>query len=70
MALFSAVQQNGSEDGGGQDQAASEQERGGRQADATRHCSSSSVWSRCHCSYQGNTKPYITLLCFILTVQK
>jgi len=56
VVVFSTVQQNGSEDGGGQDQAAAEQERGRSQADATRHCSSSSVRSRCHGSYQGNTK--------------
>jgi len=49
------LQQNGSEDGGGEDQAAAEQERGGREADATRHCPSSPVWSRRHRSHQGNT---------------
>jgi len=65
MVVFSAVQQNGSEDGGGQDQAAAEQERGGRQADATRHCSSSSVWSRCHCSYQGNTTLHYFIMFYI-----
>lgn len=49
------MQQNGGEDGGGEDQAAKEQEGGGGEADETRHCSPSPIWSRCHCSYQGNT---------------
>lgn len=55
-------QQDSGEDGCGEDQAAEEQETGGGEANAARHCVASTVWSRSHCSHPGNISSSLSIL--------